>query len=583
MHKSLLAGLISFTCAGLLSLPAFSATAASSPPAETKSKTGFLVLAPDRGFMGNEETREAFEEYRQGFTASLAYVTREETRRFIAEGIAELERAKVKEIIAIPLFLSVHQPLYRKADSLLSGDEAKSLTKLPIRMTGTLAGGYLLSEIIADRIAALSKDPAQEMLILVAQGAATDTVGPLEKDLEGVIHQIHDRYAFASTAALAVSGRGADAALIRLEKKLSEAKSKKMVPVLIPCDLSMKLDGMMSFPASLASLAKKHGAAYDGADLTPHPNVALHLAKQSNLNLPITEKELGVIFMPHGSSHVWNRTMLDAIAPLMSKYRIEPVFSMGDPPLIEKGVRKLEKRGARAITVVRVFSLESSFKEGTEYILGLRESADHSAHGHGDEMADGASPHPTAPSKIRSGSAFHTLGGLEASPLFAEALLDRAYQVSKESSKETVILLAHGTEGEAQNNHWLKNLSTLTAHMKETAMGKGRVFRDIQYATWREDWPKLRENAIQDIRKKVEDASKNGGTAIVIPARTTRAGQEEEWLKGLDYVFNGNGFAPHPKFVAWLEEQIQQSLAHFNRREAQPATVAAPTEHHHHH
>jgi sirohydrochlorin ferrochelatase len=572
------AGILTLVLSSLLPSPILAAKAAPAAPATSSTapgKIGYLVIAPDRGFMGNEETREAFEEYRAGFTASLAYVTREETRRFLAEGIAELERAKVKEIVAIPLFLSAHQPLYRKADSLLSGPEGKALTKLPLKVAAPLSGSYLLPEIVSDRIAALSKDPKREMLILVAQGSPSDSAGPLEKDLEHVIHQLHARYAFAASAALAVSGRGPDASQARLEKTLDEARSRKLTPVLVPCDLSMKLDGMMSFPASLAGLAKKKGAAYDGADLTPHPAIALHLAKQSNSNRPITSKELGVIFMPHGSSHGWNRAMLDAIAPLMSKYMIEPVFSMGDPPLIEKGVRKLEKRGARAVTVVRVFSLESSFKEGTEYILGLRESADHSAHGHGGEAH--------VPARIRSGCAFHTLGGLEASPLFAEALLDRAYEVSKAPSKETVILLAHGTESEDQNNHWLHNLSLIADHMKATAKAKGRAFRDIQYATWREDWPKLREKAAQDIRKQVEEASRDGGTAIVIPARTTRAGQEQEWLEGLDYVFNGNGFAPHPKFVAWVEEQIQRSLDHFNRRGQPQAAAAAPMENHHHH
>ncbi|MFQ5715827.1 MAG: hypothetical protein ACE5GQ_01860, partial [Nitrospinales bacterium] len=40
------------------------------------SKTGFLVLASDRGFLGNQETRALFDRFEKDYPASLAYVGR---------------------------------------------------------------------------------------------------------------------------------------------------------------------------------------------------------------------------------------------------------------------------------------------------------------------------------------------------------------------------------------------------------------------------------------------------------------------------------------------------------------------------
>ena len=104
----------------------------------------------------------------------------------------------------------------------------------------------------------------------------------------------------------------------------------------------------------------------------------------------------------------------------------------------------------------------------------------------------------------------------------------------------------------------------------------------------------------------VEEARKDGGKAIVIPARTTAVGPERELLRGLEYEL-ASGFAPHPLFEEWLEKQIQLGLKQLasqgsappaplapepssgtpgTRAEApraKPAPAPASPEHHHHH
>jgi hypothetical protein len=93
----------------------------------------------------------------------------------------------------------------------------------------------------------------------------------------------------------------------------------------------------------------------------------------------------------------------------------------------------------------------------------------------------------------------------------------------------------------------------------------GSEFHAIHAATWREDWPDKRGPWIEKIRGMVEDATKQGGRAIVIPARTIGEGPEKKFLSGLEYDL-GSGFAPHPLFLQWMEEKINAGIAQFADR-----------------
>lgn len=150
-----------------------------------------------------------------------------------------------------------------------------------------------------------------------------------------------------------------------------------------------------------------------------------------------------------------------------------------------------------------------------------------------------------------------TLGGLEASELFAAALLDRAREHSANPSQETVILVAHGAGEDADNQHWVQNLEVIAEQMRTNG---GSPFRAIQFGTWREDWPGKRQVWVKDIRRMVEEAGQDGGRAIVIPARTTGQGPARELLSGLSFELS-SGFAPHPLFAKWVEEQVREGIA----------------------
>jgi hypothetical protein len=153
-----------------------------------------------------------------------------------------------------------------------------------------------------------------------------------------------------------------------------------------------------------------------------------------------------------------------------------------------------------------------------------------------------------------------TVGGLGSSPLFASALLDRAPGLSRNPSQDTVILVAHGSGDDRLNQQWEADLEVIAEHVRKAG---GSDFLAIRTATWREDWANVRDPQSKKIRSMVEDAARQGGRVLVIPARTVGEGPEGKFLSGLEYDL-GSGFAPHPNFLQWMEEQIKSGVRQFN-------------------
>jgi hypothetical protein len=134
----------------------------------------------------------------------------------------------------------------------------------------------------------------------------------------------------------------------------------------------------------------------------------------------------------------------------------------------------------------------------------------------------------------------------------------------------------------------MNNLKTITAHMEKTAEEMGYNFRDFKFENWREDWPDLRDKHINNVREMVKTASEDGGTAIVVPARTTKGGHAQRWLSDLEFKHNGEGFAPHPLFVEWVESLIEESMDYFNEGQDVPSqytdsAMQNEPQHHHNH
>jgi sirohydrochlorin ferrochelatase len=128
------------------------------------------------------------------------------SKRTIQDAIDRLIARNVREIVAVPLFISSHSSVITSTQYLLGhrdqapadlaifakmdhhgspGDHAATShasfdpttpvkSSVPIKMTGALDRHPLVAEILASRVQSLSREPAREVVVVVAHGPVRD-------------------------------------------------------------------------------------------------------------------------------------------------------------------------------------------------------------------------------------------------------------------------------------------------------------------------------------------------------------------------------------------------------------------------
>jgi hypothetical protein len=263
----------------------------------------------------------------------------------------------------------------------------------------------------------------------------------------------------------------------------------------------------------------------------------------------------GVLVMAHGGAPEWNQAVLDTVEGLKKKYNVEVAFGMADATTIQEAVKKLEARNVRRIGVVRLFVSGESWYERTEQILGLRPGAPAAssptppadAHAH-----HGAHEHAMAFFRVATNASFAlSKEGLADAEGMGTVLADRAAELSKDPTREDVLILAHGPGDDQENARWLAKLDA-----RAGAVRSRLPLRRVQVETLREDWPEKRVAAETRIRAFAERAIAEGGKAIVIPYRVQGFGPYAKVLEGIDYTSNGKGLIPHVEVLKWIERQV---------------------------
>jgi hypothetical protein len=524
---------------------------------------GFLVIAPDRGFLGNQETHVVVDEFKRSYSpVALALIGRNyngvgsEYSAYLSRALEELTQAGAREIVVIPLFLSKADPMLQKVVPHLPAYPGVGTP----RWAEPLAASYLIGQIVLDRVEALSRDPEQERLLLVGFGATNEAnEEALKKDLDRLLGYIAQRKQFRDTHALVYYDRTANGSEDHnkaVDSIITATAAKKGRTLLVPASIGPKFDHMMSLTAWLGEKFKELDITYAGEELLPHPNLLLWLKKTANQYLPASADEVGVVIMPHGASQPYNDAVERVIAPLHSRYHITMAYGMGDPGVMQQAISRLEEHGVRRIVFVRMYALEDHMKDRVNYILGLAPTLPARGHDH------------AAPAQVRSAALFATFGGYEQYPGIAEVICERILEISKEPATETVLLLAHGAKADKDNAEWLSVMNANLERVKKDP--RCSRFRAFQAATVREDWPELREKAVAEVRRMIEEAARNG-RALVIADRLYGSGPYKKLFDGLDYVMNEKGLS-HPVLTRWLEDGIERTtgvlakpLAHTDR------------------
>ena len=521
--------------------------------ADAQSRTGFLVLAPDRGFLGNREVENLFKSFAQDYPAALAFVEREyggpdrTYEELLREAFDELREKGLDRVVVISLFLTKLNPVVQDVHSLLPSYQ----TGIALEWAEPMVNSYLIAQILYDRVLEISKNPVNERLVLLGIGPVDEaSEKALQEEFQTLLVHVNKRLPFKETkAVLYYNFLTAEKTLRKKKNKnvdqiIIDTAAKKGDALLVPFVMGPKYSHRMSLVHWMNGKFGDYDIRVSSDEILPHPNVLKWMKKTANKYTPSTPDHVGVVIMPHGAQMPYNKATEAAIEPLKKKYRIELAYGMADPWTLAEAVEKLEKEGARKIVVARMYSLADQFKGKTDYILGLTDTEPKTRGG-------------PLPPRVRSSAIFATFGGYEENnSLICEILKDRVLEISQNPEKETVLLIAHGARDDKRDKRWKDVLQKHADYIKKNSQAS---FKDIRGLTVREDWPKKHKKAVDEIRDLIEDASTHG-QALIISNRLYGSGRYDEFFEGLDYEMNRKGLALHANMTRWLEEGIRKTL-----------------------
>lgn len=284
----------------------------------------------------------------------------------------------------------------------------------------------------------------------------------------------------------------------------------------------------------------------------------------------ISESELGVILLAHGSGEEWNKAVTDAFAKTGGAYKRELVFGMGSAPDIQKSVDRLQASGVRGIVVVPLFlSSSSEMYRHLEYILGFRDEPDvlfwflMGGHDAAKDQGHGAA-HGSASSffeRVRFSVPYRVASSIHYDPIVGEILVDRLKGISADAS---VFLLSHGPITAEDNAEWLADLSRYERYLSGK-FPQSRFFG----MTWRDDAPPfIREPAIQKIQDAMRHEIIAGRRVVVFPFLLAPGGREAEITAMLRDCgacrIIPHTILPHPAFSRYIMKKIDYERIQMN-------------------
>ena len=524
------------------------------PPvfAAKSPQTGFMVIAQDRGFVGNNETANIFEKFEKKYLSSLVLIGRKydgiksDYSKYIQEAISELSNKGVSEIVIIPLFLSESNHILKAVRQNISSYKFEG----NIRWHSAMSRSYLTAQILLDRVNKISEHPEQENLLLIGRGAIDEKSEKIyKKELEQLATYIKARKQYKSIQTGVYYSYNADEKIREtndheVDEMVIHAAAEKGRTLLVPFFIGPKYSHMMSLTNFVDRRFENIDLIYNSDEILLHPNVLLWMNKAANYYIPITDHDaIGVVVMPHGATKPYNDAIEKTIQPLKEKYKVEMAYGMGDFISIQNAVSNFEDKGVKRIVFVRMYPSSEQFKEKTDYILGLDSRV--------PEQWDGS-----IPSQIRTSAIINTFGGYEEDSLIAGIFLDRIKEVSKKPAEETIILLAHGEKNDQAEK--VRN-EKMESHISWIQKQFNPPFKKIIGMTLREDWPNKRAKALIEI-KKVIKAGNSSGKVIVISNRLYGSGPYKHFLEGLEFEMNSKGLAPHTNLTRWLEKGVEVAM-----------------------
>lgn len=518
------------------------------------SKTSYLVVAPDRGFLGNKTIEERFQEYRRLYpNAQLFFMTRRMQLVRLKQTIQSLLGSGTQQLNLLPVVLSKQEKSWKEFEKDLKAVQTEIGPKLNIQVGSSFGSSYLASELLRDRIAQISHDVKTEHLTLLGWGATDEqSEAGLRDSLTRLLKPLLCEYSFASWSVEVLWSNNEEPSASRRNqetfRRIIDQAARSSRPLLVPYFLGHRAESHMSVEALVRKELTGSRVEWKPEMPDEHPLLAQWMSRASAAFLKPNSQNMGVVILSHGSDQIWNEELSSALLPLATEYDIEISFNMGDPRLLQDAVNRLESRGKNIILIYRLFGLKSSFADSIKEMIGASQEREtlhknhHQSEGH------------SCQSRIRSGSRLETIGGLEDHPLLADVLLERALSLSHGvPENETVLLVAHGAGADDEDQHWQALLTSLGQEMQRRA---ARPFANVMGLTLREDWPEKRKEALARIEEVVRQARTRGQRVVAVEARINGPGPTQRLLGHLEIPINDDGLVPHPHLRRIVLEAI---------------------------
>lgn len=262
-----------------------------------------------------------------------------------------------------------------------------------------------------------------------------------------------------------------------------------------------------------------------------------------------------LMVVAHGSLNTnWNNRVIQTVAKLdwSGPKAVALLTSPSPENKLEQVAAQLDQSGVKRIVVVPL--LVSSFSghyEEIRYYVGQRQDLPHTG-----EEAD--AEHVTA-GPIKTKAPLFLTTAMDGHPLVSQILADDLKPFIKDAGKQSVVLVAHGPNEDAENAQWLKHLNAHAQRLKDQF-----GLRRVEAVTLRDDAPDpIRNAATAQLRATVAKA-KSDSQVLVLPVLISVGHIQKEIqkrLEGLEFTMIEGGLANHPLATEWVRQQAVQVRA----------------------
>ena len=260
------------------------------------------------------------------------------------------------------------------------------------------------------------------------------------------------------------------------------------------------------------------------------------------------DEPLGVLVVAHGSTAAWNANVEAAVTIIRQHTPTTAAYLMGAKNRTpQEAYDNLVAAGVQRVVIVPLLvSSYSSHYEQVRFIGRLRDDYPGSewmklTQLHGPADVVGVTP------------------ALDAHPILADILSDRARALSRDPSRESLVIVAHGPNGDADADRWMGVIRDLGVQIRSRV-----PFREIDVRLLRDDAPTpVKDQALAEFRHSVASRAASGRVVVVPlllgPGRVVD--QIPTVLTELEYRWDGRPVLPDNRIADWVLSQVERVSA----------------------